>query len=355
MASLIYSTFPALKEYFSRLETGTRSPGAEKKDADMDTAAIRTQYSKSIPLLLIAAACLAGGAHAQAKADATMGFFITSVGSGKGANLGGRAGADAHCQKLAEAVGAGARTWHAYLSTQARDGGTESHAKDRIGAGPWNNSKGVQVAASVADLHSKANKLSKENSLTEKGTVVNGRGDSPNQHDILTGTHADGTAYAATEDMTCGNWTSEATGKAILGHHDRHGVASNIDSTSWVEAHASNGCSQANLVGTGGNGYFYCFAADVPSSRLGSGARLPGRTVSGLSLLWDGAQGPIWRGDLASPTDLSLEILTLSGIRVATLDAGMLPAGPREIHWDGRTSDGRPAPRGFFLIRVTQH
>lgn len=326
----------------------------------MKSNPVLSQSPKAISLAALAALLVgaAGGfaseAHAQAKADATMGFFITSVGLGKGANLGGRPAADAHCQKLAEAVGAGARTWRAYLSTQARDGGTESHAKDRIGAGPWNNSKGVQVASGVADLHAKTNKLSKENSLTEKGTVVNGRGDSPNQHDILTGTHADGTAYGASEDMTCGNWTSESSGKAMLGHHDRHGVASNIDSTSWVEAHASNGCSQANLVGTGGNAYFYCFAADIPSSRLGLHSPLPDRTVSGFSLLWDGAQGTVWRGSLPRTTQFSLEILTLSGARVADLDPGLLPAGYHEIRWNGLVSDGRPAPRGFFLIRVTQ-
>jgi hypothetical protein len=185
-----------------------------------------------------------------------MTFFITSAGSGNGANLGGLAGADAICQRLAAAVGAGTKTWRAYLSTSAVGNQAAVNARDRIGSGPWQNSKGVVVATSVADLHSENNKLGKENSLTEKGTPVNGRGDTPNTHDILTGSTADGRALPG--DVTCNNWTSAAAGAARVGHHDKQGGGESPNS--WNSAHASSGCSQPNLVGTGGAGLFYCFA-----------------------------------------------------------------------------------------------
>jgi len=204
----------------------------------------------------VAAAVHLVQAQGAAQADPKMSFFITSAGTGNGANLGGLSGADAHCQKLATAAGAGNKQWRAYLSTQ---GPNAVHAKDRIGAGPWFNSKGVQVAASVADLHSDKNNLTKETQLNEKGQVVNGRGDTPNQHDILTGSNLDGTAFPAGEDHTCSNWTSQDAGSAQVGHHDRQGGGANP--TSWNNAHASKGCSQPNLIATGGNGYFYCFAA----------------------------------------------------------------------------------------------
>jgi hypothetical protein len=190
--------------------------------------------------------------------NANVSFFITSVGKGDGANLGGIAGADAHCQALAKAAGAGNRTWRAYLSASASGGQAAVNARDRIGPGPWQNAKGVVVAKSVADLHSDSNQLSKENSINEKGAVVNGRGDTPNRHDILTGSQADGTAFPATPDMTCQNWTSNAAGSAMMGHHDRGGGGA--APTSWNAAHGSKGCSQANLRGTGGDGLFYCFA-----------------------------------------------------------------------------------------------
>jgi len=196
------------------------------------------------------------GAMAQ---QGSLSFFITSTGSGDGANLGGLAGADAHCQKLAAAAGGGSRTWRAYLSASASGGQAAVNARDRIGNGPWYNAKGVKVADNVADLHSDNNKLSKENSLTEKGAVVNGRGDTPNQHDILTGSQANGTAFSDGDDHTCKNWTSNGEGSAQLGHHDRQGGGA--APTSWNSAHGSRGCSQQNLIGTGGNGYFYCFAA----------------------------------------------------------------------------------------------
>ena len=194
------------------------------------------------------------GVRAQ---DTSLSFFITSKGPGAGANLGGLAGADKHCQTLAAAVGQGSKTWRAYLSATQ----PAVNAKDRIGSGPWFNAKGVQVAASVADLHSDANKLSKENSLTEKGEVVNGRGDTPNKHDILTGSGLDGTLATGATNLTCSDWTSasDGSGSAQVGHHDRQGGGQNP--TSWNSAHASRGCSQTNLQGTGGDGLFYCFAA----------------------------------------------------------------------------------------------
>lgn len=189
-----------------------------------------------------------------------MSFFITSKGPGDGANLGGLAGADAHCQSLAQAAGAGGKTWRAYLSAAAMDGKAAVNARDRIGSGPWFNAKGVQVAANLDELHYSNVGLGKEGSLNEMGGVVNGRGDSPNQHDILTGSQLDGTAFSDGADHTCGNWTKNGEGSAQVGHHDRTG-GGQVPS-SWNSAHGSRGCSQANLVATGGNGYFYCFATD---------------------------------------------------------------------------------------------
>ena len=191
----------------------------------------------------------------------SMSFFVTSAGPGNGADLGGLEGADRHCQQLAEAAGAGGRTWRAYLSTQA-DGGPAVNARDRIGAGPWQNVKGVVIASDVDELHG-TNNLTKETALTEQGDVVNGRGDDPNRHDILTGSQPDGTAFAESEDRTCGNWTSSGDGAAMVGHHDRQGLRDDDASRSWNSSHPSRGgCSQEALRGTGGDGLFYCFAAD---------------------------------------------------------------------------------------------
>jgi hypothetical protein len=190
----------------------------------------------------------------------SMGFFITSVGKGDGANLGGLAGADAHCQALAEAAGVTGKVWRAYLSQQAKDGEPAVNARDRIGRGPWTNAKGVVVATSVDDLHSDNNKLSKEHSITEKGAVVNGRGDTPNTHDVLTGSGLDGRVSSDTTDTTCSNWRSNSTGAALVGHHDRIGGGANP--TSWNNAHPSRGCSQENLRGSGGAGLYYCFSSN---------------------------------------------------------------------------------------------
>jgi hypothetical protein len=209
-----------------------------------------TKWISGVIGVAVFAAAASLGVSAQGN---QMSFFITSAGPGNGANLGGLAGADKHCQTLAAAVGAGNRTWRAYLSAAAAAGQPAVNAKDRIGKGPWMNVKGVVVAKSVADLHSDANLLGAENSLTEKGAQVPG-----NQHDILTGSQADGTLQ--TGDAPCANWTSADTGGANVGHHNKQGGGA--APTSWNNAHSSKGCSQQNLIGTGGNGYFYCFAAN---------------------------------------------------------------------------------------------
>lgn len=211
-------------------------------------------------------ALLAGapaGPWAQEAGPAAMTFFVTSTGSGNGADLGGLDGADAHCQRLAEAAGAGARTWRAYLSAQATGDQPAVNARDRIGSGPWQNASGVVVATDVDNLHGE-NGLNKQSALTETGVVVNGRGDQPNMHDILTGSQADGTAFPAGEDRTCGNWTgSGAEGAVMVGHHDRIGLRDDAPSRSWNASHPSRGgCGQEALQGTGGAGLFYCFAID---------------------------------------------------------------------------------------------
>ena len=203
--------------------------------------------------------CSFGLSASAQQADMT--FFITSVGSGKGGDLGGLAGADAHCQALAQAAGAGNKTWRAYLSTAAADGKPAVNARDRIGKGPWRNAKGVVVAKNVDDLHGK-NNLTKETAHNERGAVVNGRGDNPNMHDMLTGSQPDGRAIAGDKDMTCGNWTSSSQGSAMLGHADRLGLRDDDASHSWNSSHPSRSCSQDDLRATGGNGLFYCFATD---------------------------------------------------------------------------------------------
>lgn len=205
--------------------------------------------------LLILSAVLCAGLGTAYAQDTTMSFFVTSAGPGKGANLGGLEGADAHCASLAEAAGVTGKTWHAYLSTGTVD------ARDRIGAGPWVNAKGQKIADDVASLHSAANNINKETALDEKGNVVNGRGDTPNRHDILTGSKPDGTKIA---DQTCGDWTLDgAEGAAMMGHHDRMGLDDSAAAKSWNSSHASRGgCSQEALKGTGGDGLFYCFAAN---------------------------------------------------------------------------------------------
>ena len=214
----------------------------------------------SFALLLYTSARAAGNNAGK------MSFFVTSVGLGKGGNLGGIAGADKHCQSLADVAGAGKHTWHAYLSSQGTDfkDHTVIHARGRIGTGPWYNAKGVLIANNVDDLHAGKNNISKETALDEKGQPVNGRGDKPNKHDILTGSRIDGTAFAPSPpfiDMTCGNWTNESDdGSAMVGHHDRQGPNDDAWASSWNSAHPTRGCSPKGVQSTGGDALLYCFA-----------------------------------------------------------------------------------------------
>jgi hypothetical protein len=194
--------------------------------------------------------------------QANMTFFVTSVGAGNGADLGGLEGADRHCAALAQAAGSTGKTWRAYLSTQAADGKPAVNARDRIGSGPWQNAKGVVIANDVADLH-RLNHINKQTALNEKGERVNGFGDQPNRHDMLTGSQPDGTAFTDANDHTCKNWTSSTEGSAMLGHSDVSGpVQSTSQISSWNAAHPSRDCSQDGLKSTGGDGLLYCFAAD---------------------------------------------------------------------------------------------
>lgn len=246
----------------------------------------KTQRALSLALVIVAGGVGLAAAEATPPAPAAaeppplapkkMSFFITSVGPGKGGDLGGLKGADAWCQSLAAKAGAGGRTWRAYLSATADGGRPAVNARDRIGKGPWFNARGVQVAAGVDDLHSPANKLAKTTSLSELGAPIKGRGDSPNMHDMMTGSTADGRLAppvapplpanapagtpqpAAPANLTCDNWTSSGPNRTMLGHHDRQGGGQ--DPTSWNAAHQSRSCSQPDLVATGGNGLFYCFA-----------------------------------------------------------------------------------------------
>lgn len=213
----------------------------------------------NLPAIVLVASVVVGASAPVQAQQPSMSFFVTSVGIGKGGDLGGLEGADRHCQSLAQAAGAGNKTWRAYLSTQ---GSAPVNAKDRIGRGPWFNAKGVQIAASVADLHSDNNKINKETALDEKGMTVKGRGDTPNQHDMLTGTQHDGMAVPGPDDATCRNWTSSADGQgsAIVGHHDL--IGNTQGPNFWNFSHKTPGCAPANLQRVGGAGLFYCFATN---------------------------------------------------------------------------------------------
>jgi hypothetical protein len=222
----------------------------------------------AITASVAAMALVASAAHGQQPPPQApnMTFFVTSAGLGKGADLGGLEGADRQCQALAQNAGAGGKTWRAYLSTQAVGGATAVNARDRIGAGPWQNFKGEAIAKSVDDLHSDQNKVSMEIALTERGTIVAARGYTPNYHDVLTGSQPDGRAFPPDEDRTCRNWSSSTAGAAMVGHHDRKGTRDDDASKSWNSSHPSRGpdggCSQNDLRSTGGNGLFYCFAVN---------------------------------------------------------------------------------------------
>ncbi|MGE4241174.1 hypothetical protein [Ramlibacter sp.] len=227
----------------------------------------RTRPYRLLTATLGAVALLAACATPMSSTG-PMGFFITSSGSGKGANLGGLAGADSHCQRLAAAAGAGNRTWRAYLSVPPTFPGANTpgvaavNARDRIGRGPWHNAKGVLIARDLEHLHN-GNNISKETALDERGNIIKGRGDTPNEHDILTGSRADGTAFAPQTDTTCKAWTHGGPdGSAIVGHHDRTGPMPENWAKSWNFSHQSAGCDQPALVRTGGSGRFYCFAVN---------------------------------------------------------------------------------------------
>jgi hypothetical protein len=213
------------------------------------------------PAAISALALTLGTAAVQAQ-QSTMTFFVTSAGSGKGGDLGGLEGADAHCNALAKAAGSKLTNWHAYLSTTKPGGEAGENARDRIGKGPWRNAKGVVIAKNVSDLHSDNNKINKQTALTEKGEIASGRGDPVNTHDILTGSDPQGRYSTAGGDTTCGNWTKSGDGSAIVGHHDRMGLKDTRHMKSWNSSHGSAGCSQEALVKTGGAGRIYCFSAN---------------------------------------------------------------------------------------------
>jgi hypothetical protein len=217
------------------------------------------RLSLAASAVLVAAGIVTG---ASAQQQAPMTFFVTSVGKGSGADLGGLDGADAHCNALAKAAGSTLTNWRAYLSTTAPGGDAGVNARDRIGKGPWYNSKGVQIAKNVADLHSDQVNVNKQTALSEKGEPVKGRGDQPNEHDMLTGSDPDGRYSTAGGDTTCGNWTKSGEGSAIVGHHDRSGLKDTRHMNSWNSSHGSRGCSLESLKGSGGAGLFYCFAAN---------------------------------------------------------------------------------------------
>jgi hypothetical protein len=212
----------------------------------------------ALACVALGTAAISGTAGAQ---QAAASFFVSSTGSGSGGWFGGLQGADMLCQTLATAAGSGGKTWRAYLSTSATASTPAVNARDRIGKGPWQNVKGVVIANNLTELHG-TNNITKQTALTEKGTVVNGRGDTPNQHDILTGSQPDGTAFAGSDDKTCGNWTKNGEGSAIVGHHDRTGLDTTPPALSWNSSHPTQGCSPDALVKTGGAGYIYCFAAN---------------------------------------------------------------------------------------------
>jgi hypothetical protein len=220
---------------------------------------IRFRIGLTASAVLLALGTTAAQSAEKSAQQSPMTFFITSAGSGKGADLGGLAGADRHCQSLAAAAGSRGMTWRAYLSTT---GAGAENARDRIGKGPWHNAQGRLIARNVAELHEGTNNINRSFALTEKGTPVNGRADAPNQHDILTGSTPDGRAASSPKgDTNCSNWTSSGAGSAVVGHHDRWGLRDDEPARSWNSSHPSRGCSQDNLRASGGAGLFYCFAA----------------------------------------------------------------------------------------------
>ena len=215
----------------------------------------------AVATVLVLSACAQPPSGGPGGAGSGMSFFVTSTNPGKGADFGGLSGADQYCQKLAATVGAGRRTWRAYLSNSPIGGAPAVNARDRIGRGPWRNAKGEVIANNVDELHA-GNNLTKQTALSEKGEVVSGRGDDVNTHDILTGSQADGRAFAGDKDMTCSNWTTSGEGSAMVGHHDRQGLRDDAESKSWNASHPTRACGMEALKSTGGAGLLYCFAAN---------------------------------------------------------------------------------------------
>jgi len=286
--------------------------------------------------------------------DSSLGFFITGRSLGTGGNFGGLAGADAHCQQLADSVGAGNRVWRAYLSTQGSNGIPGVNARDRIGTGPWFNANKVMVAANLTALHDTANRttINATNGLTHRGLAV-----ASNLHDLVTGTKFNGMAPAEGADSTCANWTSATTGGAIVGHHNRQGISSNICQSCWSQAHRTNGCTQSNLQQGGGAGYFYCFAADAPGTAVTPPALREGASRAEHRRVAPFLLSPtlrtsqvVYRFALASEARVEVAIHGPDGRRHAGLLRGLLQAGEHAAVWDGRDARGRELPAGLYFI-----
>jgi hypothetical protein len=299
-------------------------------------------------------ALLAGPAGAQ-PVDSSMSFFITGSVPGQGGNLGGLAGADAHCQKLADSVGAGAKIWRAYLSTQASGGTSAVNARDRIGPGPWFNANKVLVAADLAALHDTSNvtTVTSAKGVTHRGTVV-----ASNRHDIMTGSRFNGMAPVGAADSTCANWTSSAAGtnglpsRTIVGHHNRSGISSNMIPHSWNQAHVTPGCSQANVESGGGSGFFYCFAANIPN---GINGQVPGGPAEEVTPYYLSAgairsEQVVFRFTLDRDTKVEVSALDIRGRERAVLLRGMQSAGEHVVRWNGTDANGEALPAGMYRI-----
>ena len=310
-------------------------------------------FTFSLAGILVTGAALSP--RAQAVEDSSLSFFITSSPIGQGGNFGGLSGADAHCQSLAAGVGAGNKVWRAYLSTQAAGGTAAVNAKDRIGPGPWFNANKVKVASNVAELHG-TNNLTKQTAVTQTGVVVTGRGDSPNLHDLITGTKANGMAPATGADSTCANWTNSgaSAGRTIVGHHDRMGIASNIDPQSWMEAHVTTGCSQTSVIMGGGAGYFYCFADKSvtavdprtlrreigPASGYAPYLLSPGRHASEI----------VYRYTLEEEARVEVTVYDADGRERVVLERARRKAGNHVVRWSGTDESNSLLPPGLYHI-----
>jgi hypothetical protein len=287
------------------------------------------------------------------KPDSSLSFFITSKAIGKGADLGGLAGADAHCAELAAKAGASRKVWRAYLSTQATAGAAAVNARDRIGTGPWFNAKKVMVASGVDNLHSTKNNLGPRLSLTETGDTIPWSG-AENRHDMLTGSDSDGTAFAPGGDSTCGNWTSDKDlGGAQVGHYNKAGGGDHP--TSWNSAHLSYGCSNAKLVSSNCGGYYYCFATDAATGLHRPERRQETRRIGAYFVGEGSSKAGTERAfafELSEAGDVEVQVVSLKGRIVATLTRGGMQAGSHEARWNGTTEQGALAPAGAYLVRL---